>query len=302
LFAYGYVIILKVSTALSKCAKTKLYPAITYWVAIQSSNGAPVDALVVHKALVNSSLEINSTRASPKKGGSDIVNKLCQLLKDHKNNFMCDLVNESFEFCTKELYETVTGDTLCDETLLKWDSVVRVVVTNTQFSLPVRNAMTRLTQVGLHSDAFYCDEIQVNEMPTETPKQLAEPLTVLCNDVERAMAKLSYACRGGDVYKKHPQSKYSYYRLCSMESFLNSLLGNKYFKDRLMTHMSKLQAILKHPECQAIAQIVINRDLVEVKNGWCWSFRRRQFVDSAIEVNFSSIKLFEVNLSIIVTR
>ena len=262
-----------------------MYPAITYWVAMQSANGAPVDSLILHSALVNCHVEVNSTRASAKKGGSEIVNKLCQLLKDHKNNFMCDLVQDSFDYCRKELFENITRESLdAAEPLMNWDSVVRMVIVNREFSASLPNCVSRLTDIGLHFDVFHYDGFPANEMIADSPKRLAEPLTVLCNDVERALKKLCYAYRAGYVYKRHPKSKLTYYRLCSIDSFLNSLLGNSVFKDRLLTHMPKLQAILKHPECQAIAQIDIDRDIVEVDEGWCWSFRRRQFIQHAIQV------------------
>ena len=68
-----------------------------------------------------------------------------------------------------------------------------------------------------------------------------------------------------------------------MESFLNSLLGNPHFKDRLLSQMPRLLAILRHPDCQAISQISIDRDLVEVNGGTCWSFRRRRFVPQPLD-------------------
>lgn len=179
------------------------------------------------------------------------------------------------------MYKSVTGDSIDDETLVKWDRVVRVIIAKSRFSSSIRKAISRLpTQVGLNVDVFDCKEVDL--VSTETPmKQLAEPLAVLCHDMEHTM---TYAYRSGDMYKKHPKSQVAYYPLCSIESFLNSLLGNRCFKDQLITHMSKLQAILKHPECQAINEIEINRYLVD--KGLCWSFKRRQFIKDAILVNF----------------
>ena len=249
---------------------------------MQSPNGAPVDALVLHSALVNCDVEVNSTRASSKKGGSEILNKLCQLLKDHKNDFMSQLVKNSYQHCRTELFEEVTGESLEMEDFI-WDRVVRLVVVRSAFSSSLANSVKRLNDVGLHFDVYDSTDLPKQEQNVDPPKQLAEPLTVLCNDVERALKKLSYAYRAGDVYKRHPQSQFTYYRLCTMESFLNSLLGNAYFKDRLLNHMAKLLAILKHPDCRAISQIDIDRDLVEVNDGWFWSFKRRRFIQHALK-------------------
>ncbi|KAK3736447.1 hypothetical protein QZH41_000025 [Actinostola sp. cb2023] len=270
----------QVPESITKCSKSKTYPSITYWVAIQSANGAPVDALVLHSALVQCEVEVNSTRASAKKGGGDILNKLCQLLKDHKNNFMTDLVIASYKCCRDELFREITGESLEEEQpLLQWDQVVRMVVIRPEISPSLAVSVKRLRAVGLYFDLYDVKNLLGQENTVDPPKQLGEPLTVLCNDIERALKKLNYGYREGDVYKKHPKSKYTYFRLCSMESFLNSLLGNAQFKDRLLSNMGKLQVILRHPDCQAISQFEIDRDLVEVNEGWCWSFRRNKFLD-----------------------
>jgi len=249
-------------------------------VAIQSANGAPVDALVLHSALVQCEVEVNSTRASAKKGGGDILNKLCQLLKDHKNNFMTDLVIASYKCCRDELFREISGESPEEEQpLLQWDQVVRMVVIRPEIYPSLAVSVKRLRAVGLYFDLYDVKNLLGQENTVDPPKQLGEPLTVLCNDIERALKKLNYGYREGDVYKKHPKSKYTYFRLCSMESFLNSLLGNAQFKDRLLSNMGKLQVILRHPDCQAISQFEIDRDLVEVNEGWCWSFRRNKFLD-----------------------
>ena len=254
----------QVPSGVAKCARNKTYPSITYWIAIQSPNGAPVDALVVHRALVKCEVEVNSTRASAKKGGCDILNKLCQLVKDHKNDFMCDLIMHSYKRCLKELYEDISGEALTNE-LYDWERVVRMVIVRQDVIPSLNNSVARLKEVGLEFDLINVQDGRENDNNTaDPPKQLGEPMTVLLNDIERAMKKLNYAYREGDVYKLQAQSRMTFTRLCSIESFLNSLLGNPYFKDSLLTHMSKLQAILKHPDCQAIPQIEIDKDLVEV--------------------------------------
>lgn len=191
---------------------------------------------------------------------------------------MADIIFHSFKRCRNELCEDITGETLEHVPLGQCERVVRMVVVRPEvFPSPVENIVRRLQDVGLQLDVYNCKKPCEQPSYVDPPKQLGEPLTVLCNDVERALKKLQYAYREGDVFKRQPGSKFTYSRLCTMDSFLNSLLGNAHFKDRLLTYMSKLQSILRHPDCQAITQIEVDRDLVEVNDGWCWSFHRRKF-------------------------
>jgi len=209
-------------------------------------------------------VEVNSTRASAKKGGCEILNKLCQLVKDHKNDFMCNLIMHSYKRCSAELYEETSGQVLGSD-FCKWENVVRMVIVRGDIISPLKNSTTRLKNVGLEFDVMSVQSgCETDSSTADPPKELGEPMTVLLNDIERAMKKLNYAYREGDIFKLNPKSRTTFTRLCSMETFLNSLLGNAYFKDRLLTHMAKLQSVLKHPDCQAITQIEIDKDLVEV--------------------------------------
>jgi len=216
--------------------------------------------------LVQCDVEVNSTRASAKKGGCDILNKLCQLLKDHKNNFMWELTSYSRMSCLKDLYQELThGETLVEPNS-EMERVVRLVVVRPDNLPSLTRASKRLKDVGLEYDLHLNTANETCSL--DIPKKLGEPLTVLINDVERIMKKLNYGYKEGDVFKRQSTSRFTYTRLCTMDSFLNSLLGNPHFKDRLLTHMARLQSVLKHPDCQAIPQLEIDTDIVEVK--LCW--------------------------------
>ena len=83
----------------NQCAREasdkRRHPAITYWIALQSANGAPVSPRIVQSALLNCNVEAHPTRAANKSSkSSDLLNKICQAVKDHKNNYMYDLVHE----------------------------------------------------------------------------------------------------------------------------------------------------------------------------------------------------------------
>ena len=76
------------------------YPAISYWVACQTSNGAPINSLKVQRAVSSCGLEYYSSRAS-RKQNSQNLNVLCQVLKDHKNPCVMQLVESSYQHCLR---------------------------------------------------------------------------------------------------------------------------------------------------------------------------------------------------------
>ena len=76
------------------------YPAISYWVACQTSNGAPINSLKVQRAVSSCGLEYYSSRVS-RKQSSQNLNVLCQVLKDHKNPCVMQLVESSYQHCLR---------------------------------------------------------------------------------------------------------------------------------------------------------------------------------------------------------
>ncbi|CAH3146185.1 unnamed protein product [Porites lobata] len=120
------------------------------------------------------------------------------------------------------------------------------------------------------------------EIPCTPHKPLSCLLTVLCNDIHAAMKKLQFSVYRGDVYKKVAESQFTFKFLCSMKSFLLNLMGNECFKDRLVQHFQRVLALLSEPESSLIGQLNIDRNLVEVQNGWFWSFSEGAFAQGVI--------------------
>ena len=76
----------------------QVFPAISYWVACQTRNGSAINPLKIQSALGSCGLEIYVSRASRKKGSHDL-NTLCQVLKEHKNPCLMELVQTSYQHC-----------------------------------------------------------------------------------------------------------------------------------------------------------------------------------------------------------
>ena len=67
-----------------------------------------------------------------------------------------------------------------------------------------------------------------------------------------------------------------------MKTFLLNLMGNETFKDRLVQHFQRVLPLLSEPESSLISQLKIDRNLVEVQDGWLWSFSAGSFVQGVI--------------------
>ena len=59
-------------------------------------------------------------------------------------------------------------------------------------------------------------------------------------------------------------------------------MGNEFFKERLVQHFQRVLPLLSEPESSLIGQLKIDRDLVEVQDGWLWSFSAGSFLQGAI--------------------
>ena len=67
-----------------------------------------------------------------------------------------------------------------------------------------------------------------------------------------------------------------------MKTFLLNLMGKETFKDRLVQHFQRVLPLLSEPESNLISQLTIDRNLVEVQDGWLWSFSAGSFVQGVI--------------------
>ena len=67
-----------------------------------------------------------------------------------------------------------------------------------------------------------------------------------------------------------------------MKSFVLNLMGNESFKDRLVQHFQRAIPLLSEPESFLTGQLNIDRNLVEVQNGWFWFFSLGAFVQGVI--------------------
>ena len=221
--------------------------------------------------------------------------ELYKVLKDHKNPFMQDLVSSSFKHCYQDEARKVIGnDGLCTQELDECgtENVVRVTLVNPKFHTSLLSAVELLTAAKLQLDKFGFESSTTTSqastsqlsMTCDEDKMLsADKLAILVNDIAIAMGKLSYASYRGKVYKKNDQARYTYSYKCEARAFVNTLATNEFFKSRLLREMKRVIDLLSDPFCELFSPLIIKYDLMEVKEGRCWSIIRRDFIDGAIE-------------------
>lgn len=166
------------------------------------------------------------------------------------------------------------------------ENVVRVRVLHDEFKPTMAASIQELRRAGLKIDCFglheNADRTSSVALPCTPNKPLSCPITVLCNDIHAAMKKLHFGVYRGDVYKKVAETQFTFKFLCSMKTFLLNLMGNESFKDRLVQHFQRVLPLLSEPESCLIGQLKIDRNLVEVQDGWLWSFSAGSFVQGVI--------------------
>ena len=260
------------------------WPAMSYWMAVQSQNGTHVSTVPVHSALLEIGMDVTA-KALPdcKKGREEQSSApLCTTLKDHSNHFLQNKVDISFAQGLSSLRDELVEEPL-GSAMNGSEHVVRLQVVSSSFCSTLRDkAVPALIRAGLKFDVYGIENCSVpfgSENPT---KALASPIVVAMNDIERAMKKLGYALYRGEVFKKVGPSKYTFQHCCTVRKFL-SLLGNsEHFKETIIKHLNKLDSILGDPESEFPRQLKINYDLIEVSDGFCFSISERRFVENAI--------------------
>ena len=223
------------------------------------------------------------------------MKELYKVLKDHKNNFMQELVSGSFrESLLQEASQLIpdsdTLDDLDDEQVT--ESVVRVHVVNPSFQVPLAEAISKLEDAKLQIDRIGFNtstpenprrrELEDNQREKNQAERLSDNLTVLINDIGLAMKKLEYGLYRGKIFKRTVNATYTYSYRCDVKAFISSLAANDSFKSRLLKDMKKVVDILSDPYCEVIKPITIDYNLIEVQNGSLWDIKERRFTTNAI--------------------
>lgn len=274
------------TTVYESAVRKKRYPAISYWIAVTSKNGAPVRDLSLRKALLKCNVEIDAKTVSCRRGSEEkCIRALFTVLKDHSSSYMQELVNESCQRCFEQTYVDVTDDeptTSQVSEIVTIEKVVRFTMVS-KASKQIETALKSLRRSGLELDiAGMPAEIVAEEEACLTSEITTDPCVILIHDIEKIMKKLNFALYKGEVYKLIPGAKFTYQLKCDVEKFIGTLEGNAVLKAKIIKYGKRVVNILSNRDSQAIRQIRVDYNLIEISDGRCLSLKDREITSNAI--------------------
>ena len=214
-----------------------------------------------------------------------VARQLFQVVKDHNNPMVFEMVQASNQFCIANCRsssaeeESNVPEHVTDRRPRYPTSPCRIIVINTtEFDSPLHDAVDKLRPDGL--------TVEIDSWVTAQPDG---PCLSSNNDLIKTVKKIAalmsvcgHALHQGDVYAKAPGATMAYVQMMDVGSYLNKLLANEYIRGSVLKHFTSLLRILSHPACEMIVQIQFDLDLIEVSNGFFLQISRRQFIRDAI--------------------
>ena len=176
---------------------------------MQSSNGMRVSTLPLHSTILQTGMEVTAKALPVCKRGEEgqPCAPLCTTLKDH-NNFMQSKVDMSFSNSLELLQDQLVEEPL--ESIHASERVVRLQVVCSSFIAKLHDKLIlSIVSAGLQFDVFGIEECNVSSDVQNATKPLASLIVVAVNDIERAMAKLSYALYYGEMFRKVKTARYT---------------------------------------------------------------------------------------------
>ena len=152
----------------------KHWPAINYWIAVQSSNGMRVSTVPLHWTLLQTGMEVTAKGMAVCKRGEEEQScaPLCTTLKDHNNNFMQSKVDMSFSNSLQLLQDQLLEEPL--ESIHASERVLRLQVVCSSFMAKLRDKLIpSLVSAGLQFDVFGIEECNVSSDVQNATKAVA---------------------------------------------------------------------------------------------------------------------------------
>lgn len=263
-------------------AEKKRFPSFAFWIAFTSSTGAPVSSLPIEKVLLSCDLEIH---VQVQKTVEKSMKSLFSVLKDHSSSYLIELVDASFQAAISDLADQLSSEGIMSSPMDRSTENVVFFYMNpsSKMKQQISNALDAMQKAGLRVDIFDSERNQM--ATTKAPEKCltSDSKVLLLGKLERAMESLGYKVYRGSMYKKVKESMYTYRYKCSVADWLGALEGNANFREDLVKHGDQVRERLSRPESQTIRQLIVNFDLIEVKDGWCFSIDQQTFQQAAIQ-------------------
>ena len=150
--------------------------------------------------------------------------------------------------------------------------------------IEIAAAISNLSRNGLQCTFQDNSKLQpLNEFDIDiTLGESSNELIQVIKKVEAVMISLGHGLYKGDIYVKPPSAKFTFVLMMNVESYINKLMISDLIGEDVAKFCRKIIEIMCHPDCELIRQIKFNWDLIEVKDGYCFSIGRRDFIECPI--------------------
>ena len=105
------------------------------------------------------------------------------------------------------------------------------------------------------------------------------PICKAADLLERFMKKKGYAICNGRIYKKAPESQFTFVYCSNVEDFLMRSMSNGNIADAIASYTNTLSNLLSKPSCRLIKPIRRLFNIIEVlPSGTCFMILEKRFV------------------------
>ena len=265
------------------------YPAISYFVVYRESESCNENKLF--SAIHNEDLEAEVTpirvRKTPNSSSQmeTAARQLFQVVKDHNNGTIQDMLNVSNIYCYRNADETSSDDEESEDTEDELHSIhfpsvpcCMLVVNESEFQHRVSAAVTCLKSDGLVVEMADVSILGLENAAFSSNNDVAK----LIHEIEKCMKICDHVLYRSEVYTKPEGASFTYVKMMDVSSYLNKLAANEVLRDNIVQHLLTVERILSHSACAIIPQIKFNVDLIEVSNGYCFAIKSRSFIQCPI--------------------
>ena len=253
------------------------YPGIAYFIAYRETESCTEDTIFATLHNQDVEPEIKHIRTARRAGVNATIEnaarQLFQVVKDHNNPMMVEMLNDSIAHC-----QNGAGQSDSNREQTPSQPCRLVVVNATEFGEKLQNAATKLTSDGLLIDL---------DIPTIFQKRCLSSTTVdvtaTLQKIRKVMKLCHHALYRGNIYAKPAGAMFTYVKMMDVRSYLHKLLTNEPLREQVLNNFQILERVLCHQACEIVEQLTFDKDLIEVSNGKCFSIKARGFVNCPIE-------------------
>ena len=200
-----------------------------------------------------------------------IVQQVAMAVKDHSSPFVRTLCQETEAHC-----RTHFGD------LLIAFEPIAIYNVNKKLTPLVEGLKLKLSKCNIKisiSSQFMTDTREFRRYSAEGLKGVDRAAQV----VVRYMKNKRLGLRKGFIYKLNEDSVFTYEKSQGVEEFIVELLGNPEVCGELsLVHRKTLIDVFSHSNCTLYPQLKLHMDIIEVKEGKCWSLPQMKFIPTPL--------------------